>query len=287
VRAVDAAGNTDPTPASSDFIVDTTAPDASITSGPPAQLSTDVARFTLASDDASATFRCSLDGAPWEACDSQVESRDLADGDHSFSAVAVDPAGNVDPTPAVANFQVDADPVPPTIAFLAGAAPSPKSDGSQVITDSTPQLEFAPTNAPSYECRFDDAAFVPCAPEATQRPPTPLEGGSHSFSVRGLTESGRAGGASIASFTVDDAGPQVRIGRPRLVGSRRVAVRFRAKDQTPLITSRCGVDHGPLRACSSPFERRVGPGYHHLRVVATDYFGNASRPARASIRVRR
>ncbi len=64
------------------------------------------ATFTLAADEAGSTFRCSLDGQPAVVCGSSVVYRGLADGDHTFSATAVDAAGNADATPDVYSWKI-------------------------------------------------------------------------------------------------------------------------------------------------------------------------------------
>ncbi|MBI5549177.1 MAG: DUF11 domain-containing protein, partial [Deltaproteobacteria bacterium] len=63
VRAVDAAGNADPTPASRSWAVDTVAPDTSIMSGPSGSVSSASATFDFGSPEAGVTFECRLDGA--------------------------------------------------------------------------------------------------------------------------------------------------------------------------------------------------------------------------------
>ncbi len=93
VRAVGALGAIDPSPANHAWTVDTTPPDTTLTS-------TAGSAFTFTSDDASATFECALDGAPFAPCTSPLSKANLSAGDHTFEVRAVDLAGNVDPSPA-------------------------------------------------------------------------------------------------------------------------------------------------------------------------------------------
>ena len=107
VRAIDLAGNVDPTPASTSFVTagtpaqDTTPPDTTIAG---AIVTGSHARLTFSSNDAGAHFQCQLDGAAFAACTSPVDYNGLADGAHSFRARAIDAAGNVDPTPGHAHL---------------------------------------------------------------------------------------------------------------------------------------------------------------------------------------
>jgi len=111
VRAIDAAGNVDPTPASVTWTVtaakDTTPPDTTITGGPAQSSSTTStsATFTFTSTEAG-TFQCALDGGSWAACSSPTTYSSLAPASHTFQVRAIDQAGNVDPTPASRSWTV-------------------------------------------------------------------------------------------------------------------------------------------------------------------------------------
>lgn len=100
VRAVDGAGNADPSPATHRWTVDTTPPQTSIDSGPSATVQSTQATLAFSSPDAGASFLCRLDGAAFAPCVSPKQYGGLAAGAHGFDVVAVDAAGNTDPTPA-------------------------------------------------------------------------------------------------------------------------------------------------------------------------------------------
>jgi hypothetical protein len=106
VRAADAAGNVDPTPAERTWLVDTTAPDTTITSGPDAVTQATTATFTFSADEPS-TFSCSLDGALGVACTSPITYTGLAEGEHTFAVRARDAAGNWTPVPTLRTWIVD------------------------------------------------------------------------------------------------------------------------------------------------------------------------------------
>lgn len=101
---------------------DVTPPDTSITAGPSGTSTGASASFEFVSPtDATATFQCSLDNAPWSSCTSPQSYTDLADGEHVFQVRAVDQAGNVDSSPdsrtwtvAVPEGSCDPDAPPPT-----------------------------------------------------------------------------------------------------------------------------------------------------------------------------
>ena len=61
VRSTDAAGNTDATPASRTWTVDTVAPDTTILTGPSGTVASTSATFTFSSNEGGSTFQCALD----------------------------------------------------------------------------------------------------------------------------------------------------------------------------------------------------------------------------------
>jgi hypothetical protein len=116
----DVAGNNSPT-ASSAFTYDTTAPAQPVISGGPASpTTTTTASFTVTEADATATLACTLD-ASTAACTSPVSYSGLATGNHTFSVVATDPAGNASTT---ASFSWVVDVTGPTgaVTFPVGGA---------------------------------------------------------------------------------------------------------------------------------------------------------------------
>ncbi|WPB79307.1 Ig-like domain-containing protein [Archangium violaceum] len=107
VRARDAAGNVDATPAEYSWTVDTGAPDVVMTEKPASITKATSARFAFGSTDVGSTFECALDGAALTSCTSPVELSGLAEGSHSFKVVARDVVGNVSVAPGIWNWTVD------------------------------------------------------------------------------------------------------------------------------------------------------------------------------------
>ena len=119
VRATDAAGNTDLSPASRAWTVtapaDTTAPDTSITSGPSGSGTDASAALSFTATEAGSTFECRLDGGTWASCASPKSYSAMAVGSHTFDVRATDAAGNTDASPASRSWTVVAgtDTTPP------------------------------------------------------------------------------------------------------------------------------------------------------------------------------
>jgi hypothetical protein len=132
VRAIDPAGNTDPTPAAHTWTIDQTAPQTTIDSGPDPQTTSTSATFTFSADEPGSTFECSLDGATYATCTSPVQLTGLAEGAHQFLIRATDAAGNTDPTPASWGWTISA--ACPTVVLSA--------DADSTIEHSRPSLNL-------------------------------------------------------------------------------------------------------------------------------------------------
>lgn len=102
---VDAAGGAPPPAASAAPSRDTTPPDTWVAKRvmkrkPPIWV------FSFGASEPGSSFRCKLDRHRFAACASHKLYKRLAPGRHVLRVVAVDVAGNVDPTPAVAHFRM-------------------------------------------------------------------------------------------------------------------------------------------------------------------------------------
>jgi hypothetical protein len=84
---------------------DTTPPDTSIDRSQ-LRVATRTARFWFSASEAAQGFFCRLDKGEFKPCGSPRTYKRLKPGGHAFRVKAVDLAGNVDPSPAVAHFRV-------------------------------------------------------------------------------------------------------------------------------------------------------------------------------------
>jgi hypothetical protein len=227
VRAKDAAGNVDASPASATWTVtapDTIAPDTTISSGPNALSLSTTASFTFTgSDNVTAypalTFTCSLDRGPWLACTSPQGYGNLSLLGHSFAVRASDAAGNIDPTPAVYTWSVAMPTVPGTVDPTGPTGtPTPTPATTPTVTLGAPtegstftsQLAYTATaSAPQgatvkrVEFWFDATRIArdTAAPYAySWKVPSSTKSGLHTVSVRAYDSAGRV--ASVATTVV-------------------------------------------------------------------------------------
>lgn len=84
---------------------DTQPPETTITGEPAKKTKSKRATFEFAASEV-ATFRCKLDSGQFASCSSPNQLSGLKPGNHSFSVVATDAAGNADPTPATFSWKV-------------------------------------------------------------------------------------------------------------------------------------------------------------------------------------
>lgn len=122
VRAVDEAGNRDPTPARHEWHVDFVAPGVTITRGPADPSNKAAAEFEFGSTKKAGAFECRLDTGQWMTCPSPYTTSSLVDGAHALEVRAIDAVGNVTAdTPAQWKWTVDtAAPPLPKITFGSG-----------------------------------------------------------------------------------------------------------------------------------------------------------------------
>jgi len=117
VRATDAAGNIDATPASRIWTIDTLAPDTTITAGPSGSVTSTSASFSFTATETGSAFACSLDNAAFSACSSPQNYTSLSNGSHTFQVRATDAVGNTDATPASRTWVIDT--IAPTVSITA------------------------------------------------------------------------------------------------------------------------------------------------------------------------
>ena len=94
--ATDASGNVSPCSSTSvSYVEDSTAPSATIGSGPSGTTEDTTPTFEFSTNDAGAALTCRVDSAAFAPCASPLTTAALAEGQHAFDVRATDAAGNV------------------------------------------------------------------------------------------------------------------------------------------------------------------------------------------------
>ena len=217
VRATDAAGNTDPSPATRSFKVDTTPPTVSLSCPPaPATSNTSPVRCTGSWNDPGGQ---NASGIPYGGVIYALDTDPGAattfagyfysgpfnisgNGTWDVVLLAVDRAGNVS-TFAVVQVKIDTS-LPDTTIDSGPNGPT---------NDSTPTFTFSSTEAGStYECKIDSGSFGSCTSPNTL---ASLPDGSHTISVRATDAAGNTDPSpATRSFKVDTTPPTVSLSCP-------------------------------------------------------------------------
>src|SRR5829696_848900 len=271
VKATDAAGNTDATPASYTWTVDTAAPDTSITAKPTDPSNNASPSFSFTSTEANSTFECKLDGGSYAACTSPKSLSNLSDGSHTFSVKATDAAGNTDATPDTYTWTVDTV-APDTTIVTKPSDPSNSTSANFTYSSSEGGVLF--------ECKLDFESFGPCSSAGGTSYANLLEG-SHTFQVRAMDGAGNVD-ATPASYTwtVDTRAPETTKDTKPSDPSNNASPSFSFSGTDNVtsaanLTFECKLDSGNFEACTSPKSlSNLTDGSHTFSVRAKDAAGN-------------
>jgi hypothetical protein len=240
VRAVDAAGNPDPTPASYSWTIDATAPDTAIGPSQPAVLTTATgATFDLSSTEPGSTFECRRDGAAFAPCTTPKTYSGLADGSHTFDVRATDVAGNTDASPASYTWVVDTTPPNTSIGPTTPPASSNSTSASFDVASTEP--------GSSFQCSLDGAAYAACSSPVAYGG---LGNGAHTFSVRATDPAGNADtSAAVYTWQVDTVAPST----PSLISPADAALVNAAPELDAVFGDATPGDSGTVefRVCST------------------------------------
>jgi len=171
VRARYRGGNVDATPATYSWIVDTFPPNTAVISGPFAFTNDTSSTFVFTSSEPGSTFECRLDTAEYVSCTLPRTYTGLIEGNHIFSVRAIDPAGNVDPTPAIYLWSIDT--TPPDTSIIAGP--------NSLTNQTSATFSFTSIDGSTFECRIDSGVYGICSSPMTY---IGLSEGNYTFSVR-------------------------------------------------------------------------------------------------------
>jgi hypothetical protein len=277
VRAIDAAGNVDATPASHSWTINGSFPDRPVITSPASGSFAPSSTVTVSGTaDPAVTVevfdRTTAQGSTTSGGDGtwSLPVSGLADGTHAFAATATNAAGSSAlSTPAVT---VTVDTAAPDTSIDSG--PNDPTNA----TSATFGFSSNETGA-SFECRTDGAPFTACT---TPRTVSGLADGSHTFEVRASDPAGNTDPTPARwTWTIDTAAPDTSItsGPSGIVANPDASFAFAATETGS--TFECRLDGGPYSTCTSPNGlSNLDPGTHSFQVRATDAAGNTdSTPA--------
>jgi hypothetical protein len=183
VRASDATGNPDPSPATRTWRVDGTAPETQFDSGPGDGATTESRSVTygFSSSEDGSSFECSLDGALFTACATPLTISGLGDGLHALEVRATDSAGNTDASPARRTLTVQ------SADANDKRAPETEIDKVKVKHHKVKVRFSADETLSKFACRLDKGKFKPCVSPKTYRG---VDDGKHKVFVKATDPAG-------------------------------------------------------------------------------------------------
>ncbi len=270
VEAV-SGGLTDPSPASYNWTVDTTAPETQLESHPDNPTNSTTASFSFSSNEA-VTFTCQLDTGTAVSCGSGSKSYvGLSAGTHTFKVFAVDLAGNADPVPAEWTWTIDT--TAPTVQI-----------------DSSPAARTASTTAAFTFSGSSDTALFTCILDTNtaegcnggSKTYTGLALGQHTFKVFATDGAGNSSTNATFDWTIDTTGPTVTItGGPAESSTTGPNVSFTLSSaDADNDHFECKLDNELFANCATPKAYTALSGATHTFTVhAVDTLGNTGSDA--------
>jgi trimeric autotransporter adhesin len=267
-------------------------PETSIDSGPSGPVTTDLASFTFSSLEEGSTFNCRLDSGLWGPCTSPKTYTELDDGHHVFEVAAIDPAGNVDPTPASRDWVKDtvapsvSQETPSAGATNAGAAVDvvavfsepmlPSSIGSGTFTLTQ---RGSPTPVPAAITYSPGTATATLDPDADLSPDTIYDalitGGS--AGLRDVAGNAMASDHawSFQTASLDVTAPETTIDSGPMGTTDETTATLTFSSSEPGSTFECSLDAAAYDICTSGRTYTgITNGQHTFSVRAIDAAGN-------------
>ncbi|HEV2952251.1 MAG TPA: hypothetical protein VGZ51_09110, partial [Actinomycetota bacterium] len=300
-------GNVDLSPARYEWtmVADTEPPGTGIVTGPAnnSKVGLTEAEFQFFGGDNATpvlelTYECSIDGAPFEPCDTPHSTGTLEPGTHTFRVRAIDLALNVDPTPDIRTWTI----VPMPITTITSGPGQPSEFDPEILISDSESAVFvfhSSQQNSTFECALDEGGsnpldvepFVPCT---SPRAYWGLQDGEHKFAVRatnpeGVIEEPAQVYEWVVELGPDNEPPTVSItSTPEAVTILDEAVfGFTGSDnRVAPITFQCAINGFAWNSCVSPQQfSDFTRGLHTFRVRSRDGAGNFSQPVEHTWRV--
>lgn len=257
VRAVDAAGNVDPTPARRVWQVDTKPPSTDLT-GSPGDFAQDDARFTFTSSEKKSSFECKLDDAKYATCSSPKSYSNLEDGKHTFKVRAVDQAGNADSSPATRKWTVDTH--PPETSINSGPSDPSHTD--------TATFTLSSEAGATFECKLDKHGWGDCGSISG------LDDGKHLLKARAKDRAGNVDPTPAEWRWRVDLPPETTITSGPSGPTSATTATFQFSSDDAAATFQCRLDGGSWSGCSTGHSyTSLSQGEHTFHVRAKDSSG--------------
>ena len=288
VRARDAAGNTDASPATRSFTVDTAAPHTTITSQPAALSLSGSGSVGFTVNESATASQCRLDNGAWSACSSPYEVSGLGVGQHQVDVRSSDGAGNVESPGASATWTVV---LPVTPAAVAAPAVGPTVTLTAPAADATvgTTARFAANATSAARSAAWSSGWTPTASPATRRIPyvatvdlTSVHSGTHTMTARAFDSTGQAASTAILVRVSRTSSGRVRAAAVSS-GGRATKLTSAAAGAGATQLAGQGPSHRMLAVTLTRCDDRKGKVVDRARMRADDHGQLSATRARADL----
>ncbi len=274
VRAIDQAGNVDPTPPWFEWNIDI-APITTIDSGPSDPSTSPDATFTFSSsDEPNVIFECKLDSENWEAgnCTSPRVYIGLDEGQHVFEVRAIEATGEGDVgEPAIWEWTID---FAPSVTINSG--PDNPTNQTNAIFEFESDDPMA-----TFTCSLNGSSAINCTSPYTYNS---LGEDNYSFVVVAEDESGNTG-SDTHNWEIDLTQPVVSVSGPEgKINVSTVSYSFSSNEEDS--SYECSKELEPWSACTSPKEYSgLAEESHTFHFRTIDPAGNISESSSKTITI--
>ncbi len=263
--------------------LDSIAPNTSIGAKPSDPSSNATPTFGFSSNEAGATFECSVDGGAYSACITPLTLPTVGEGAHTFAVRAIDVAGNLDASPASYGWTVDT--VPPAASMT---DPGAHVSGTISLQSTSTDIGGTGIAGADFEIRTaGGGTWTPISnPWNTKTGADAVADGLYDIHVVARDNAGNNAASTppISNLRVDNTAPSVNITNPLSNGGLAGTVTLTAPttdaDPTPTVVWQVA-PHGTTTWTTVPatWNTKTGPdavadGQYDVQATATDWAGN-------------
>ncbi len=276
LQAVDKAGNKSDL-ISYNWLIDTVPPTLAFGQNVAKIINKSDIKFpVVAKDDGSGidVLKCVLDADATKDCTAD-DSFKFSEGDHKYSVVAFDKAGNKS-LPLDHAFLVDSI-APKIILTEFPKNPTSSREAKFVFSAS----DVGGSGVAKYSCKLDAANFSDCASPQMY---AALASGAHAFEVKALDFAGNESESAKWNWMIDNGLPTIKITKAPLPYDKNPSATFEfiATDgESGVAKTLCSLDNpNNYKDCTSPYSvANLSEGNHSVYIKAVDNAGNESVPA--------
>ena len=285
VRAPDAAGNTDASPATRRSR--STRRAATTIISPPRVLSlsgSGSVGFTVS--ESAAASQCRLDNGAWSACSSPYQVSALGAGRHQLDVRSDDAAGNVESPGASAAWTVVLPLTPPAAAAPAGPTVTLTAPAADATVGRT--ASFAADAMSAARSAASSSGSTPSASPPTPAPVRPMvdltsvRNGMHTVTARAFDSTGHAASTAVLVRVSRTAGGRMRAAALEQRWARDEAVQ-RGRRRRPRPSSRARGPASDARRALTRCDDRKGNVVDRARLRADDHGQLSATRARAGL----